>query len=269
MSAVSAALPRATEVRPKISLRDIRVDFTSPEGEPVNVLQHIDLEVPPGQFVSIVGPSGCGKSTLLRLVSGLVAPSSGEVLIDGEAVARTPERVGFMFQRDTLLPWATVEENIKLGAELAHAAPAAIPGIVARLIALLRLGGFEKHRPHQLSGGMRQRVALGRVLAYEPDIFLMDEPFGALDAQTKAVMGQELLRVWSANQRSVIFVTHDIEEAVALSDRVIVLSARPGRIKLDLEIDIDRPRIPSLLRKAPRFAELTELLWQSLDLGEV
>lgn len=261
-SSLQASAPAAIA---KVRLSNISVDYPTPDGKRVRVLDNVSLDVAPGEFVSIIGPSGCGKSTLLRIVSDLVQPSAGTAEIDAVPASKTHERVGFMFQRDTLLPWASVAENIRVGLELSGVKPNESHTRVAELISFLRLTGFEKHRPHELSGGMRQRVALGRLLAFEPDIYLMDEPFGALDSQTKATMGFELLRIWSTYRRSVLFVTHDIDEAVLLSDRVIVLSSRPARIKLDLAIDLERPREARLLRKSPRFAELVDRVWSALD----
>ncbi|MBA8840684.1 ABC transporter ATP-binding protein [Ochrobactrum sp. RH2CCR150] len=255
-------------VEPKISLRDIELKFARPYGETIDVLDRVSLDVAPGQFVSIVGPSGCGKSTLLRILSGLIAPNGGRALIDGKPISANRDRIGFMFQRDTLLPWASVEENIRVGAELASAKRKSQSERIAELVAFLRLTGFEKHLPHELSGGMRQRVALGRLMAYEPQIYLLDEPFGALDSQTKSAMGRELLKVWSLHHRSVLFVTHDIDEAVTLSDRVIVLSARPGTVKLDIPIDLERPRDPAVLRRTPHFQKLIEQIWSALDYVE-
>jgi len=255
-------------VEPKISLRDIELKFARPYGETIDVLDRVSLDVAPGQFVSIVGPSGCGKSTLLRILSGLIAPNGGIALIDGKPISANRDRIGFMFQRDTLLPWASVEENIRVGAELASAKRKSQSERIAELVAFLRLTGFEKHLPHELSGGMRQRVALGRLMAYEPQIYLLDEPFGALDSQTKSAMGRELLKVWSLHHRSVLFVTHDIDEAVTLSDRVIVLSARPGTVKLDIPIDLERPRDPAVLRRTPHFQKLIEQIWSALDYVE-
>lgn len=249
----------------KVSLKDIRLSFTSPSGEVVRALEGVSLAIPVGQFVSIVGPSGCGKSTLLRILSGLIKPDSGRAEIDGSPVEQNLERVGFMFQRDTLLPWASVEDNIRIGTDLAGLTKADAADRIRELIAFLRLTGFEKHRPDQLSGGMRQRVALGRLMAYEPQLYLLDEPFGALDSQTKAAMGRELLKVWSAHRRSVLFVTHDIEEAVTLSDRVIVMSARPGAIKRDILIDLPRPREPAQLRKDKHFSQYIDEIWAALD----
>jgi NitT/TauT family transport system ATP-binding protein len=249
----------------KISFRDISVTFTDGVGQPVPVIEGLSLDIRAGQFVSIVGPSGCGKSTLLRVLAGLVPSSGGHALVDGKPADGTSERIGFMFQRDTLLPWASVADNIRIGIDLAGGSGAKATERIGDLISFLQLSGFEGHKPHQLSGGMRQRVALGRLLAYEPEIFLMDEPFGALDAQTKATMGRELLRIWSEHRRSVIFVTHDIEEAVTLSDRVIVLSPRPGRITLDLSIELSRPRDGKLLRKDSAYLEYVDRIWNEIE----
>jgi NitT/TauT family transport system ATP-binding protein len=266
-SSPSAARPVTPPVPWQVSARDLRLEFAGESGAaPVRVLDGLNFDVPVGQFLAIVGPSGCGKSTLLRVLSGLIEPTAGWVRVAGEPAAATAHRVGFMFQRDTLLPWASVADNIRVGFELAGVPPAQARERLEALLRFLRLDGFGEHRPHQISGGMRQRVALGRLLAYEPDIYLMDEPFGALDSQTKVLMGRELLRIWSAHQRTVIFVTHDIEEAVSLADRVIVLSSRPGRVRLDLSIDLERPRERAALRKQARFAEYTEQIWQALDL---
>jgi len=260
---------RLSTVPAKIAVEALDIAFTGLDGAEVLVLDGLDLRVEPGEFVAIVGPSGCGKSTLLRVISGLLPPSGGRVLVDGVPVTAPPPGVGFMFQRDTLMPWATVFDNIAVGAELAGLTKAEIGVRVPELIGFLRLAGFEKHRPHQLSGGMRQRVALGRLLAYGPDLYLMDEPFGALDSQTKAVMGRELLRVWATYRRSVVFVTHDIEEAVTLADRVIVLSSRPGRIRLDLPITLPRPREGRALRGDPVFSRLCGAVWDALDLPPI
>ncbi len=230
----------------------------------LEVLQDISLTIDNGSFVSIVGPSGCGKSTLLKLISGLENPTRGRVRVDGTEVTTTPDRLGFMFQRDALLPWATVAENISVGLEL-HGMPQAEHAARCQaLIAFLGLAGFERHYPSMLSGGMRQRVSLGRLLAYEPELYLMDEPFGALDAQTKTLMARELLKIWSTYQKSVLFVTHDIEEAVFLSDRVIVLSSRPGTIKADLKVDLPRPRDFRSTKKIPLFHELCSEIWDNI-----
>jgi NitT/TauT family transport system ATP-binding protein len=261
-----AASAAATTAPPKVLVEGLDITFGAGGSAPVSVLEGLDLQIAAGKFLAIVGPSGCGKSTLLRVISGLLPPSGGRVCVDGVPVTAPPPHLGFMFQRDTLLPWASVFDNIAVGAELAGKSKAEIAERMPALIAFLRLTGFERHLPHQLSGGMRQRVALGRLLAYEPDLYLMDEPFGALDSQTKTVMGRELLRVWAAHRRSEIFVTHDIEEAVTLADRVVVLSQRPGRIKLDLAIDLPRPRDGRALRGTVAFGALCTQVWGALDL---
>jgi NitT/TauT family transport system ATP-binding protein len=259
-----SAQPRSGNIR----FQDVRVTFSAANGDGVLVTDDFNLDIPSGQFLSIVGPSGCGKSTLLKVLSGLVPANAGTAHIDGLPADRTRERIGFMFQRDTLLPWASVKDNINIGIELAHIAPNKAAERIKELIVFLKLSGFEHHMPHQLSGGMRQRVSLGRLLAYDPDIFLMDEPFGALDSQTKAAMGRELLRIWSHHQRTVVFVTHDIEEAVTLSDRVIVLSPRPSKIRLDIEIALERPRDARQLRKSPDYINYVDQIWREIDTPE-
>jgi NitT/TauT family transport system ATP-binding protein len=257
----------ASPVMPKLRFDRLSVSLGNRQG-PVHVIDDLTLEVGRGEFVAIVGPSGCGKSTLLRVASGLLAPSAGHVTIDGEEFAGPPPAVGFMFQRDTLLPWATVTQNIAVGCELAHVPPQERGARVEALVQLVRLKGFEKHYPGSLSGGMRQRVSLARLLAYEPDLYLMDEPFGALDSQTKILMGRELLRIWEANRHSIVFVTHDIEEAVTLADRVVVMGPRPGRIIAEHIIDFPRPRDPFALRGNPHFGAICQQIWQGLTIEE-
>ncbi|MFT8245559.1 ABC transporter ATP-binding protein [Roseomonas sp. BN140053] len=264
MSAVlSPPSPAATAAEPPLRVRDLSVVFEGAAGS-VPAIEHLSLDVAAGEFVAIVGPSGCGKSTLLKVVSGLVPAASGSVRVNGQLVDGPPAGVGFMFQRDTLLPWATVAENIAIGAELAGLSRAERPARVAELVELVRLKGFENHHPGALSGGMRQRVSLARLLAYQPAIYLMDEPFGALDYQTKIVMGRELLRIWETQRRAIVFVTHDIEEAVALADRVVVMSPRPGTIVAEHRIDLPRPRDPRELRGDPRFGAITRRIWSDL-----
>ncbi|EWY41082.1 Taurine-transporting ATPase [Skermanella stibiiresistens SB22] len=253
---------------PRAELRDLRISFPLPDMSTLEVISGISMTVAEGEFVAVVGPSGSGKSTILRALCGLLEPSGGSVLVDGKPVSGPPPGVGFMFQKDALLPWRTVAGNIRIGAELGG-----VPGDrreerVASLIKLLRLDGFENAWPRQLSGGMRQRVSLGRLLAYQPSLMLMDEPFGALDYQTKIAMGKELLSVWEAERRAIIFVTHDIEEAVALADRVLVFSARPARIIADYKVMLPRPRHMRSMRGDPAFTRLTEAIWSDLALPE-
>ncbi|MBZ8134350.1 ABC transporter ATP-binding protein [Afifella sp. IM 167] len=247
---------------PKVVLEGASVAYGD-----LTVLKDVDLVLGDGEFLSIVGPSGCGKSTLLKLISGLEPPAAGRVFVDGAEIDRTPPHVGFMFQRDALLPWATAEENINVGLELGGYPQADRAKRCQELIDFLQLTGFGKHYPSMLSGGMRQRVSLGRLLAYEPELYLMDEPFGALDAQTKVMMGRELLRIWGRYRKSVIFVTHDIEEAVSLSSRVIVISGRPGRVKREVKVDIDYPRDLRAVRKTAVFHDLCSTIWDEI-MGE-
>ena len=234
-------------------------------------MRGVDLSVRSGEFVAIVGPSGCGKSTVLSAIASLLssdeAEVSGLVLADGRDVRSVAARdlnLGFVFQRDNLLPWRTVEANVATGLEIRKVGRAAQRARVAELLALVGLTGFERAYPHQLSGGMRQRVAVVRALAYEPGLILMDEPFGALDAQTRLVLQAELLRIWEATRTTILFVTHDLAEAILLAQRVVVLSRRPGTIRQIYPIDLPHPRDPFELRGDPRFGELETTLWQML-----
>ena len=204
-------------------------------GAPTQALEKTDLTVADNDFITILGPSGCGKSTLLRIVAGLEAPSTGRVMLDGEPVSRPGPDRGMVFQSYTLFPWLAVRDNIRFGAR-------ASDGIADELIGKVGLRGFENHFPKMLSGGMQQRTALARALANDPKILLLDEPFGALDNQTRALMQELLLGIWEADRKTVLFVTHDIDEAIFMANRVAVMSARPGRIKATLAIDLPHPR---------------------------
>ena len=248
-----------------VSVQNVVMDY----GGSTLALANISLNLAEGEFLSIVGPSGCGKSTILKLISGLERASQGSVTVRGQRVEDTPPGIGFMFQRDALLPWATVSENIALGLECGGYPVDRRPARIRELLHLTGLDRFADFRPRALSGGMRQRVALGRILAYSPEIYLMDEPFGALDAQTKLSMGQELLNIWSTSGKAIIFVTHDIEEAVSLSDRVIVMTGRPGRIKAEYRIDLERPRDARQVRKLARFHELVDAIWEDITSEQV
>ena len=223
-------------------------------GPPTQALEKIDLTVDDNDFITILGPSGCGKSTLLRIVAGLEQPSTGRVLLDGAPVSRPGPDRGMVFQSYTLFPWLTVRENIRFGA-------LATPEIADALIGKVGLRGFENHYPKMLSGGMQQRTALARALANDPKILLLDEPFGALDNQTRALMQELLLGIWEADRKTVLFVTHDIDEAIFMANRIAVMSARPGRIKATLAIDLPHPRHYTM-KTAPEFsrykAEITE-----------
>ncbi len=235
-------------------------------GTTIEAVRDVSFGVRRGEFVALLGPSGCGKSTILNMVATLVKPTGGEILIDGKPVIAgkaTPD-VGYVFQRDTLFPWRTVADNIGYGLQLSGVAEAERKERVAACVAQAGLKDFENAYPSALSGGMRQRAALMRTLVVEPQILLMDEPFGALDTHTKIDMHDVLLRIWEREQQSVLFVTHDLGEALTLSDRIILLSARPGRIKDVFEVDFARPRDAVKVRETPRYAELFQHIWHSL-----
>jgi NitT/TauT family transport system ATP-binding protein len=228
----------------------------------------ISLKVQAGEFLAVVGPSGCGKSTLLHAISGLRRPSHGAVFIDEEPVTGIRRDVGYLFQRDALLPWRTVLENVVLPLTYRGVRKREALGRAQEWLRRVKLAPFQDHYPHQLSGGMRKRAALASAFVYEPQVILMDEPFSALDVQTRMLMENELLDIWTERRPTVVFVTHDLEEAIGLADRVLVLTAGPGRIKADYEIDLARPRVLTEVRFAPGFQELYRALWQDLK-GEV
>jgi NitT/TauT family transport system ATP-binding protein len=239
--------------------------FDNPQnGESIEVLQDVTLSVASGEFLSIVGPSGCGKTTLLRIFAGLIPLSGGRVLHDGASITGPSPSVGFVFQSDNLMPWRTVWDNIGLGPELRGESKKSYGPRIEQMIELVGLEGFARYYPHQLSGGMRQRVNLARALAIEPDVLLMDEPFAALDAQTREIMQDELLRIWRATHNTVIFITHQIDEALFLADRLLILAARPGRVQEILDVDIPRPRSLEVKRSA-RFTELADHVWHGIE----
>jgi NitT/TauT family transport system ATP-binding protein len=251
-----------------LSLRDVSKWFRSRDGGFVHVLDDVNLSVAKGEFVSLVGASGCGKTTLLRIVDGLEPRDEGVVAIDGRVVNEPGWDRAVVFQQDSLYPWRSVEQNVWFGLEAQGMRLKERRDRAAELIELVGLQRFAKHYPHELSGGMRQRVNLARAMAIEPDVLLMDEPFSALDGQTREIMQRELLRIWSERQTTVLFVTHQIDEAVFLSDRVVVLSARPGRIRADLRIDLPRPRELGV-KRTPEFTAYTEQIWDMIELEVV
>jgi len=247
-----------------ISLRTVIRRFR-PRNRPAFVaVRDVSLDVPEGTFLSVVGPSGCGKSTLLAMISGLQPADGGEVLVRGEPVRDVRADVGFIFQREALLPWKTVLDNVALALVFRGRSPGDARGVARDWIARVGLAGFEHSYPHQLSGGMRKRVSLAQPLVYDPPIVLMDEPFSALDVQTRNLMENELLGLWAEDRKTVVFITHDLEEAIALSDQVVVMTASPGRIKASYPIDLPRPRNVTEIRFEPRFAELYAQLWADL-----
>jgi len=257
----SAATPGEARIR----LEGVTKRFLTPAGQPFTALHDANLVVEPGQFCAIVGPTGCGKSTTLTLVSGLDQTSAGVVSVGGKPVEGITLGTSFVFQADALLPWKTVLANVALG-PLFHGVSKKTAHAAARdWLRRVGLAGFENHHPHQLSGGMRKRVGLAAALINEPSILLMDEPFGALDVQTKAIMSNELLGLWEQSRPSVIFVTHDLEEAIALADRVVVMTVGPGTVKAVYDIDLPRPRgAVQEIRFEPRFLELHQQIWESL-----
>ena len=224
-----------------VELRDVGKEFAARERRVVAV-ERIDLAVGHNEFAAILGPSGCGKSTILNMVAGFEAPTRGQVLVDGEPVRTPGPRRGVVFQEAALFPWYTVLDNVTFGPKTRGVPVATYRPKVESLLDLVGLRGFERHYPAELSGGMKQRVGLARVLVMEPEVLLMDEPFGSLDAQTRSAMQELLLSVWERHQQTVLFVTHDIEEALLLADTVLVMTARPGRIKTRITVDLPRPR---------------------------
>jgi len=242
--------------------------FGSDSGSVTTALQGINLDIGRGEFVSLIGPSGCGKSTLLRIIGDLIQPTTGSVTVNGKlcAVARHDRDYGMVFQAPVLFDWRTVEDNVKLPLELMGWDKARRDARASEMLNLVELGEFLRHRPYQLSGGMQQRVAIARALAFEPSILLMDEPFGALDEMTRERMNQEVLRIWERTGITVVFVTHSIPEAVFLSSRVVVMSARPGRITDLIDIDLPRPRDVET-REQPRYFELVTDVREALRRG--
>jgi NitT/TauT family transport system ATP-binding protein len=248
---------------PFIEARSISLVFRPKNREPVTALQEFNLEVGRGEFVSLVGPSGCGKSTFLNILLGLVRPDSGELKLNDREIHGPGQERAMVFQEFGLLPWRTVQGNVELGLELKQLPAPKRAARATELIKLVGLKGFEQHYPHELSGGMKQRVGLARALATEPDVLLMDEPFAALDAQTRDLMQTELLQIWERTQKTVLFVTHSIEEAVYLSDRVVVMTARPGKTKAVLRIQLPRPRDYEM-RLTAEFNEIKSRIWDDL-----
>ncbi len=232
-------------------------------GQPLQALTPVDLAVEANDFITILGPSGCGKSTLLRIVAGLDRPSTGRVLLDGRGVTRPGPDQGMVFQSYTLFPWLTVAQNIAFGLREKGVAENERRDTVAAYIDLVGLKGFENHWPKQLSGGMQQRTAIARALANDPEILLLDEPFGALDNQTRGLMQELLLGIWEREKKTVLFVTHDIEEAIFMASRVVVMSARPGRIKSDFKVELPHPRHYTL-KTSPEFSELKARLTEDI-----
>jgi NitT/TauT family transport system ATP-binding protein len=250
---------------PALSLAHISVTFVADGAARYTAIQDATLTVRPGEFVSVVGPTGCGKSTLLNVAAGLLAPSAGDVRVFGEPLAGLNRKAGYLFQTEALLPWRTAVDNVAVGLEFRGVAREEALSRAQDWLARVGLRGHGHRYPHQLSGGMRKRVALAQTLILDPQIILMDEPFSALDIQTRQLMENELLELWSADRKSVVFITHDLEEAISLSDRVVVLSAGPASHPIgEYEIDLPRPRDVAEIRLTPRFIDLHTRIWHAM-----
>lgn len=253
-----------------ISLRDVSVHFFK-KSMRITAVSNVSLDFAPGAFVALVGPSGCGKSTIMNCIAGLQRPSRGEVVSNGKVVDGPNVGIGYLTQRDVLLPWRTVEANLRLPFEIAarRGSNARVPqDRIDWALEMVGLTGFRNHYPKELSGGMLKRAALAQTLATRPGTILMDEPFGALDAQLKLQMHRELIKIWEAERPTVVFVTHDIEEALALCDAIVVLASHPGRVKQVIEVDLPRPRDPIKIRFDQRFRDLHQQVWDLIDIPD-
>ena len=249
---------------PAIEFDDVSLRFISADGNATVALRNFSMKVARGEFVAIVGPTGCGKSTTLNMITGLLKPTVGTVKIMGQPIQGIDPRIGFVFQADAVFPWKSVRDNVAAGPIFRGKPKAEALALADQWIRRVGLEGFGDHYPHQLSGGMRKRVALAQTFINQPEILLMDEPFSALDMQTRTLMQDELLGLWSGTGGSVVFVTHDLEEAIALADRVFVLSARPATLKRVYDIDLPRPRVMSQVRYDPQFIDLSKRIWDDL-----
>jgi NitT/TauT family transport system ATP-binding protein len=248
----------------KLDVKGLSKHFYDRGGELRKVIDRITISIADGEFVCIVGASGCGKTTFIRCIAGLLRAEAGEVRIDGKMVTRPGPERGFVFQSDALMPWRTVMQNVLFGLEVRGRKPSETNAVGQKLLNLVGLTGFEGHYPNELSGGMRQRVNLARALAIEPQVLLMDEPFASLDAQTREIMQSELLKIWAKERKTVLFITHQIDEAIYLADRVLVFSHRPGRIAADIRIPFARPRELALKRR-PEFVEYVDQVWKLIE----
>jgi len=252
---------------PELEFVNVRKTYASPTGDRLLALDNFTLKVEGGRFVTVIGPSGCGKTTLLRMAGGLIPLDSGEIRLDGSVLANPSPKMSMVFQGIGLMPWRTIAANVALGLQFQSHRQRLTDEeerLIETTLALVGLTGFEHYYPHQLSGGMQQRVGLARALARQPEILLMDEPFGALDAQTRAVLQDELLALWGRVKSTVLFITHDLDEAIYLSDRVVIMGRRPGRIKEVLDVNLPRPRYGYDVRAEHEFARLRAIAWKSI-----
>jgi NitT/TauT family transport system ATP-binding protein len=264
MHTSDAAPAPAVVAGPVLSIEHVSHRFQRGDGEPLTVLQDISVDVARGEKVALVGPSGCGKTTLFRILCGLLKPTSGSVFVNGTPVTGPDQGLGFVFQNDRLLPWLSVRDNVGFGLRARGLGRRVARATADEMIGLVGLSGFEDSYPHQLSGGMRQRVNIARSLAIEPAVLLMDEPFAALDAQTREVMQEELVSIWERTGSTVLFITHQIDEAVFLGDRVVVMRARPGRVATTLDIELGRPR-PLAVKRSTAFAGYADQIWREIE----
>ena len=261
----ATAMVASSDAPGGVELRGVTKRFVTPTGAAMTAIRDVTLTVRPGEFCAVVGPTGCGKSTTLTLAAGLEMPSAGMVRVNGQPVKGITHGASFVFQTDALMPWKPVIDNVALGPMFRGMAKAEAHAKARDWLRTVGLAGFENHYPHQLSGGMKKRVALAAALINEPTMLLMDEPFSALDVQTRAIMSNELLTLWEKTRPSVIFVTHDLEEAIGLADKVVVITAGPGTVKAEFVIDLPRPRgAVQDIRFDRRFLELYQQIWEAL-----
>ena len=247
-----------------LSLSDVSRDFIT-RGKTIQAMAGVSLDVTAGEFLTVVGPSGCGKSTLLNIVCGLLAPSRGSVLYKGARLTGVNTEIGYVTQADNLYPWRTLRENVEFPLEIRGVARGERRARAAALIERVGLAGFEDHYPYERSGGMRQRANIIRTLVYDPEVILMDEPFGPLDAQTRLLLQDQLLKLWDGARKTIVFITHDLGEAVALADRVVVMTARPGTVKRICPVPLERPRDLFHLHDDERFRQTYDTLWDDLE----
>ena len=256
--------PAVETTKAKVEIRNIKKSFVSRKDH-VAVLDGVDFAIRPNEFLSVIGPSGCGKTTLLRIIASLTQADEGEIRIDGRAVTEPGPERAVVFQQFGLFPWKTVIDNVKFPLVTRRMPDARATEVARSQLARVGLSRFEGSYPHQLSGGMQQRVGLARALATDPEILLMDEPFGAIDAQTRELMQEELMKLWEESQKTVVFITHDLDEAVLLSDRILVLGRGPGsKVREIVDVDLPRPRAGQDVRADPRFAEIRQEIWNYL-----
>ncbi|SHI26514.1 ABC transporter ATP-binding protein [Desulfosporosinus lacus] len=257
-------LQSKSENKIKLALKNITVTFSSSNGHQVLAVNDVSLDVYEQEFIALIGTSGCGKSTLLNVMAGLITADSGQVLIDGVETVGINPKIGYMSQLDSLLPWATVMDNVALGLELRGISKKERRAMARELIVRMGLTGFEYSYPHELSGGMKKRVTIARVLAIDPEILFMDEPFGPLDAFTKEILQDDILKIWHETKKTIVYVTHDLSEAISLADRVVLISSRPGKVKAEYNIPLPRPRNVMDIKFDANYVDIEKTIWLQL-----